>query len=111
MQAKESALSVTDTENSIRLGITKDYYDLLSSYDNIAVQKGQQELTKKQYSDILAKEEVGMATSAEVTDSLNKSAQADLSYTQAILTFRMAELKYNSDIGYGLNSASLMGVY
>lgn len=111
LQAKESALSVTDTENSIRLGITKDYYDLLSSYDNIAVQKGQQELTKKQYSDILAKEEVGMATSAEVTDSLNKSAQAELSYTQAILTFRMAELKYNSDIGYGLNSASLMGVY
>ena len=52
-----------------------------------------------------------MATSAEVTDSLNKSAQAELSYTQAILTFRMAELKYNSDIGYGLNSASLMGVY
>lgn len=111
LQARESALSVTDTENSIRLGITKDYYDLLSSYENIAVQKGQQELTKKQYSDIAAKEEVGMATSSEVTDSLNKSAQAELSYAQAILTFRLAELKYNSDIGYGLSSASLMGVY
>lgn len=111
LQAQESALSVTDTENSIRLGITKDYYDMLSSYENIAVQKGQQELTKKQYRDTLAKEEVGMATAAEVTDSLNKSAQAELSYAQSVLTFRMAELKYNSDIEYGLNSASLMGVY
>lgn len=89
------------TEN-IRLAIKSSYNSVLTSIENSGTSKRDYEQKQKEYDIYKLKFEMGTVTGTDLAAKTNEVTSAAVSYNTALLTQKLAAIKYGYDISIGL---------
>ncbi len=88
--------------DGISLSLKNSYNSTLTTHTAMELAKRQYEIKLKAYDAVKLKYELGMISNLELTNSINELYDAQVSYANAKLNYRMAVEKYKYEISTGL---------
>ena len=92
----------TNTKKLIALSIRQADNAMITASSDMEVAKSKYEITQSEYESSKLKYELGMITNTDLTEAINSLYQAQVSYANAKLNYRMAVEKYKYEISTGL---------
>lgn len=92
----------TTIKDSIELYIRSAYNNISTSRSSMDIARRTYEMKLKEYEASKLQYELGMITNLELTDTINDLYDAQVSYAQAKLDYRMSVEKYKYEITIGL---------
>ncbi len=98
----EAQYNYNSTSKLIKLSIKTAYNNIVNSLDKMNISQKQYEIKLKEYEAAKIKYELGVIANIELTKAINDLYDAQVSYANAKLSYRMAIEKYKYEITTGL---------
>lgn len=98
----DAEYNYTSTLKLMRLSLKSSYNNIITSAQNMSVYQKQYDIRLREYEAAKIKYDLGVISNIELTKAINDLYDAQVSYANAKLTYRMAIEKYKYEITTGL---------
>lgn len=98
----DAQYNYTSTLKLMRLSLKSAYNDIITSAQNMSISQKQYDVKLREYEASKIKYDLGIISNIELTKAINDLYDAQVSYANAKLTYRMAIEKYKYEITTGL---------